>query len=284
MTIPAPGRLTAPVSVIIPCFRCAATIGRAVESIMLQSTLPREIILIDDASGDDTLAALHRLRARLGEGFVKIIAQPVNCGAAAARNVGWDAAHAKFVAFLDADDAWHPKKLEIQLHVMLTHPGTALSGHHAEISSALPDPGPPDGVLVEKISFRQLLLANRFITPSVLIKRDLPFRFRAGQRHMEDHLLWMQIAASGATVLRLNAKLAVTFKPAYGAAGLSKNLWLMEKAECGNYTHLAKSGVISRVSALALCVYSILKFFKRIAVVATRQRVRRAPASSGAPC
>ncbi len=269
-TAPAPDRPTAPVSVVIPCFRCAETIDRAVDSVINQSIMPREILLIDDASSDNTLAALHKLQARLGNSLVKIIALPENRGAAAARNAGWDAACTEFVAFLDADDAWHPKKLELQLHAMSTHPGTALSGHRAGISSALPDPGPPDSIPVERITFRQLLLANRFITPSVLLKRTLPFRFRAGQRHMEDHLLWMQIAASGALVLRLDAKLAVTFKPAYGATGLSSNLWQMEKAECANYLQLAGDGAISYISAFALCVYSALKFLKRIAVVTAR--------------
>ncbi len=267
---PAPDRPTAPVSIVIPCFRCAATINRAVESVACQSVLPAELILVDDASGDDTLLALQHLQNRFQAGWIKVIAQIQNRGAGATRNTGWDAAQSTYVAFLDADDAWHPKKLEIQLHVMSAHPDAALSGHSAVIDSAPPDPHSPDSIPIERITFRQLLFANRFITPSVMLKRALPFRFRAGQRHMEDHLLWMQIAASGALVLRLDAKLAVTFKPAYGAAGLSSNLWLMEKAECGNYMQLAENGVISYVSAFALCVYSALKFLKRIAVVAVR--------------
>lgn len=267
---PAPDRSTAPVSVVIPCFRCAATINRAVASVACQSVLPAELILVDDAGGDDTLLALQHLQDKFQAGWIKIISQGKNGGAAAARNAGWDAARAEFVAFLDADDAWHPKKLEIQLHAMSAYPDAALSGHRAGISSALPDPGPPESIPVERITFRQLLLANRFITPSVLLRRNLPFRFRTGQRHMEDHLLWMQIAASGAIILRLEAKLAVTFKPAYGAAGLSSNLWQMEKAECANYLQLAGDGAISYISAFALCVYSALKFLKRIAVVTTR--------------
>lgn len=267
---PNPDRSIAPVSVVIPCFRCAATIDRAVESVARQSMLPTELILVDDASGDDTLPALRRLQDKFQAGWIKIIPQSTNAGAGAARNAGWDAAQSVYVAFQDADDAWHPKKLEIQLHTMSAHPDAAMSGHRSVIDSTPPDPGSPDSVPAVKITFRQLLLANRFITPSVMLKRDLPFRFRAGQRYMEDHLLWMQIAASGALVLRLDAKLAVTFKPAYGAAGLSSNLWRMEKAECGNYMRLGKSGAISRLAALALCVYSSLKFLKRLAVIAAR--------------
>lgn len=271
----APDRPTAAVSVVIPCFRCATTIDRAVTSVASQSMLPVELILVDDASDDDTLQTLRRLQDRFQVDWIKIIVQSKNSGAGSARNAGWDAARAEYIAFLDADDAWHPKKLEIQLHAMSAHPDAVLSGHRSAISGELPEPASPGKAPIEPITFRQLLFANRFVTPSVMLKRSLPFRFRAGQRHMEDHLLWMQIAGSGAPIMRLNATLTTTFKPAYGAAGLSGNLWLMEKAECGNYMYLAETGAISRLGALALCVYSALKFFKRIAVVAARRM--RAP-------
>lgn len=265
-----PARPFCPVSVVIPCFRCAATIDRAVESVAAQSLLPAELILVDDASNDDTLSALRRLQDRYGAEWVKIINLSENSGAGTARNTGWDAARSDYIAFLDADDAWHPKKLELQLHLMSSHPYAALSGHGAVMDATFPIPPAPENIPVEKITFRQLLFANRFVTPSAMLKRSLPFRFSSGQRYMEDHLLWMQIAASGASVIRLDAKLAVTFKPAYGASGLSGNLWQMEKAECGNYLHLAQAGAITRIFAFALCVYSALKFLKRLLVVAAR--------------
>lgn len=53
----------APVSVVVPCFRCAATIDDAIASVAAQTLRPAEILLVEDGSGDDTLAALHRLAA-----------------------------------------------------------------------------------------------------------------------------------------------------------------------------------------------------------------------------
>ena len=271
MDAQAPDRITGPVSVIIPCFRCSATIARAIESVAGQSVLPAELILVDDASDDQTFSELSRLQSRFQTGWIKIIRQSINSGAGSARNAGWDAAKSEYIAFLDADDTWHPNKLEIQLRFMSAYPDVLLSGHRSAIGSTLPDPGLSERISVEKITFGQLLLANRFVTPSVMLKRIMPFRFRAGQRHMEDHLLWMQIAASGAPILRLDAKLALTYKPAYGASGLSSNLWRMEKAECGNYWYLAETRVISRPGAVFLCLYSALKFIKRIVMVAGRR-------------
>ncbi len=61
----------APVSVIIPCYRCASTIQRAVQSVSNQTQKPVEVILVDDASGDDTLAALHEL-AQQNSDWIKL--------------------------------------------------------------------------------------------------------------------------------------------------------------------------------------------------------------------
>ena len=55
--------VTAPVSVIIPCFRCTKTIARALASVAAQTLRPAEVILVDDASGDGTRAVLHELQA-----------------------------------------------------------------------------------------------------------------------------------------------------------------------------------------------------------------------------
>ena len=81
-------RTTAPVSVVIPCYRCAATIKRAVQSVLAQTVLPAEIILVDDFSDDagQTLGALHemqRLDARLP---IRLISLRQNGGPGTARN------------------------------------------------------------------------------------------------------------------------------------------------------------------------------------------------------
>src|SRR5574340_1082572 len=115
----------APVSVVIPCYCCSETIGRALVSIASQTMLPQEVILVEDASpdGGETLGKLRHLAGEYGETFiVKVIALKENCGAGSARNRGWEAAGQPYIAFLDADDAWHPKKIELQYSWMCEHP------------------------------------------------------------------------------------------------------------------------------------------------------------------
>lgn len=258
----------APVTVVIPCFRCTKTIRRAVISVTNQTRKPVEIVMVDDASPDDTLNVLYELQREFPS-WIKIIPSPKNLGPASARNAGWDVATQPFIAFLDADDAWHPKKIEIQYHYMLKHPRITLSGHGSRL---LYDDSNPlnwklDQASVQNINLSQLLLSNRFITPSIMVRREIPERFDVHQRYMEDHRLWLEIVSSKYLVVRLNVDLAAVYKPMYGASGLSSNLWSMEKAELFNYQYLYENKKISFFHCGFLQSFSLAKFFKRLVVV-----------------
>jgi glycosyltransferase involved in cell wall biosynthesis len=263
-----PGR-PVPVTAVVPCYRCAATVRRAVASIAAQVSRPAQVILVDDCSKDDTLDALRDLQGTFGENWVTVVALNENRGTGSARNAGWNAASGDYVAFLDADDAWHPRKLEIQYAFMRSRPDIALSGHaHARIAEGASLDRPLANSGHRMISLAQLLLSNRFVTPSAMVRRDIAHRFREGARHMEDHLLWLEIASSGLPVARLNEALAFVYKPSFGASGLSANLAGMEKAELGNYRLLKESGAISAAAMWALQGYSLAKFARRLLIAA----------------
>jgi teichuronic acid biosynthesis glycosyltransferase TuaG len=261
----------APVSVVIPCYRCAGTIGRAVGSVVAQTQRPAEVFLVDDGSGDGTLETLRGLAA--AHPWIKVIALPVNRGAADARNAGWAAASQPYVAFLDADDAWHPRKIEIQYGYMKEHPEVALCAHRHEV---LEEPGVPDRpvgeVSAERVSRTSLLMSNNFFAPTMMmLRRDLPQRFLSGRRHVDDHLLWMQIVCSGHGLVRLSARLAYTYKRPFGESGLSGQLWVMQKSELANYWILRRGGAIGFGAAVALSAWSLMKFVRRLALVALRR-------------
>ncbi len=107
------------VSVIIPSYNCAAYLPRAIESVLAQSFRDFEILVVDDGSTDDTASVvapyLHRVR---------YIAQ-ANKGLPGARNTGLRAAQGDTIALLDADDAWLPEKLALQLP-LLEDPGVGI--------------------------------------------------------------------------------------------------------------------------------------------------------------
>ena len=112
-----PAEAWADVSVVVPAYRAAGTIGRALAGVAAQTVRPRQVVVVDDGSDDGTLAATEACRESLGEIDLIALQQP-NRGAGAARNRAVAAATQPLLAFLDADDEWLPEHLEQSLAVM----------------------------------------------------------------------------------------------------------------------------------------------------------------------
>jgi len=111
------------VSVIVPTYNRAALMRRAVASVLGQTFSDLELIVVDDASGDDTA----RLPDIVRDPRLRYLRQTQRGGASAARNAGIAAARGAFVAFLDSDDVWLPDKLERQVPLLAAAPaGVAL--------------------------------------------------------------------------------------------------------------------------------------------------------------
>jgi len=104
------------VSVIIPTFNRWPVVGEAVKSVLDQSYSDFELIVVDDGSTDETQKELAQFRPRL-----RFFAT-ARGGVAAARNFGVSRAAGRYVAFLDSDDCWRSKKLEVQTAFMEGHP------------------------------------------------------------------------------------------------------------------------------------------------------------------
>jgi glycosyltransferase involved in cell wall biosynthesis len=104
------------VSVVIPVYNRVRMLKRAIQSVLSQTIRPREILVIDDGS-DDALAPKIAKMAAL-DPIVRVLRQPVNRGAANARNRGFRAATGRYIALLDSDDCWMPEKLQRQLDAM----------------------------------------------------------------------------------------------------------------------------------------------------------------------
>ncbi len=117
----------ADVSVIIPAYRSAATIGRALSSVAGQTLKPRRVIVVDDGSDDDTAAAAGAFAGRMN-GITLSVVRQQNKGAGAARNRALAETSSEYVAFLDADDEWMPEKIARSMvhlegtgHVLVAH-------------------------------------------------------------------------------------------------------------------------------------------------------------------
>jgi teichuronic acid biosynthesis glycosyltransferase TuaG len=118
----------ADVTVVIPAFESAETIGRALASVAAQTLLPRCVIVVDDGSVDATAAAAEAWRGKMNGIYLLIIRQQ-NAGAGAARNRAVEEANTRYVAFLDADDEWLPEHLGATLRYIDDN-GLTLAAHN----------------------------------------------------------------------------------------------------------------------------------------------------------
>ncbi|HML74100.1 MAG TPA: glycosyltransferase family A protein [Anaerohalosphaeraceae bacterium] len=96
------------ISVVIAAYNAAATIERAVRSVLAQTRRADEILVVDDGSRDDTAQIAGQISKSV------LVVRQANTGSSVARNTGIEAASGDWIAFLDADDEWLPDKLRLQ--------------------------------------------------------------------------------------------------------------------------------------------------------------------------
>lgn len=263
--------MNADISVIIPCYNTIDTIERALESVLCQSLSPKEIIMIDDKSTDNTYTYLCELKNKYN--FYKnieiiVLSQEINKGVGSTRNLGWNYSRCKYIAFLDADDTWIKNKLEFQYQFFLNDKDLILCGHKYIIkvddNSATIEKKIDQFISVSAIS---QLLVNKFATSTVMLKRDIEFRFKDSKRYSEDFLLWSEIVLNNNKAIVLNEVLAIYYKQIYGDAGLSSNMIKMYKGNLDSYKILYQYHYYSWLYYLIFISFSTLKFFRRVLIV-----------------
>ena len=109
-----PGEIA--VSIIMPAYNSEQFIGEAIGSVVQQTFTCWELLIIDDGSTDRTSEIAKSFAAQ--DDRIKYIKLENNCGASTARNTAMDIAGGKYLAFLDSDDTWFPKKLAVQVSFM----------------------------------------------------------------------------------------------------------------------------------------------------------------------
>jgi glycosyltransferase involved in cell wall biosynthesis len=109
------------ISLIIPAYNAARYLGEAIDSALNQTVKPRQIIVVDDCSTDDSVAV-----ARSYGDALQVIVQEINGDVAIARNRGLLEVNQPLIAFLDADDRFVPTKLQRQLEALSNHPDAML--------------------------------------------------------------------------------------------------------------------------------------------------------------
>ena len=129
------------VSIVVPMYNAERYIGECLDSALRQSLPSFEILVVDDGSRDRSAEIVGASARR--DGRVRLLRHPsgANLGVSRTRRLGISAASGEFIAFLDADDAFEPTKLERQLELMRSHPDCVLC--HTGIRSVLNPPDDP---------------------------------------------------------------------------------------------------------------------------------------------
>ena len=211
------------VSVIIPAYRAAAVIGRALKSVAAQTVPPGRVIVVDDGSADGTAEAAKSLSNLFDDGVLKVIEQ-CRRGPGAARNRGLAEAASTYVAFLDADDEWLAEHLERSLaemakgnFVLTAHDFLAVRGEtreHIACARRFRAAADPYSGL-----YRQ-----GFIGASTVVARldaiEAAGRFDETLAAAQDFDLWLALAAApGARFTVFDAPLALYYPSPDGITG-----------------------------------------------------------------
>lgn len=194
------GRKDPSICVVIPAYNSETTIGRALDSVAAQTLRPDRILVVDDASADDT--------ADIAQDYtganIEVVRLEKNLGAAGARNVGVAKAGTDLVAFLDADDEWLPEKLEKQVKLIRSEPNCVFVSCGSNLISPtgkdLGDIYRGQRVTAGAGAWKALLEDNYVTTPSVLVwRRDLEELggFNQSLKIAEDQDMWIRLAERG---------------------------------------------------------------------------------------
>jgi glycosyltransferase involved in cell wall biosynthesis len=247
-----------------------------VRSVDQQTLKPAEIILIDDGSDDETRATLRDIQKSHENSWIKIYGLARNQGPATARNLAWDRANQPYIAFLDADDSWHPRKIEFQYRWMADHPEAILTGHQKMVVRQVPACHlDPLELKLERITATRMLLGNCFATSTVMCRREIEFRFTQGKRYSEDYLLWLSISLAGCKMYRFNFPFAYYHKALFGEGGLSAHLWAMEAGQLDTYRRIHLEKKIGSLCWVLVSGLSLLKFGRRLLIKQVRKKVKK---------
>ena len=196
------------ISCIIPCHNCQDYISKTVESLINQTIKPLEIILVNDASTDNTLDILKQMEVQYSN-MVKVVNLETNKGPSYARNFGVENSKGEYILFLDSDDVAEPVLIEKYLsrldelnnsgeddYILCFSAYIQIDENDEEISDIV------RGIQVEPEEILGYQLTRNYIisTSGVLIKKDYFLKtggFNEEIRYSEDWDLWLRLAQYG---------------------------------------------------------------------------------------
>lgn len=217
------------ITAVIPAYNAAEFLSATIQSVIDQSFINWELLVVDDGSTDDTADVVRQFCAQ--DARIKLISKE-NGGVSSARNRGAQEATAELVAFLDADDRWLPDKLAVHVDYVTSHPDSGVSFGRVELIEA---DGATTGKLTNNISQQlspeDFFYTNPTVTTSNMVIRKAIFLemdgFDKTMQYNEDVDLLLRIALQGSVTIDAIDQVLVQYR--LHTSGLSSTLLKMEE-------------------------------------------------------
>ncbi len=185
------------ISIVIPTHNRQNLLLETLHYVLRQYEVELEILVVDDGSTDLMAEAI----LELADSRIRVLRNETARGVSAARNQGIDEAQGEWVAFLDDDDLWAPRKLTLQLtaardlRLEWAYGGAVAINHRREIIAGSAPPSPEEAM--QQLPYRNIIPAG---ASNVMVKKCLLARvgrFDTTLRHMADWDLWIRLARHG---------------------------------------------------------------------------------------
>lgn len=209
------------VTVVTPSWNSEKYIRKTIESVQAQTYQNWEMIIVDDCSTDRTVEIVKSIAEV--DPRIKLLQQNKNSGAGAARTRSMQNATGRYIAYLDADDIWKPKKLEKQVQFMKER-GCGFSCTSYEVIN---DAGKPLNKYVHmlpKVDYVGFLTNNLLQTVGIMVDTDLVdkrYLVMPDIRRRQDAATWLQILKAGYDCYGLDVILA-EYRRASGSLSSNK--------------------------------------------------------------
>lgn len=257
------------VSIVVPVYCAAPYIAETIEMVEKQTYQNWELLLIDDHSPDNSAEIIQGIiEERSGQALpdpggterIRLIRKEKNEGAAKARNTGIELAKGRYIAFLDADDLWHPEKLEKELSFMKQKQAafafTAYEFGDEKARGTGKIVKVPERLTYRKALSRTVIFTSTVIFDTAKISKEL---IRMPAVASEDTATWWKVLRNGYAAYGLNETLAIYRRP---AKSLSSNKFTALKRIWNLYRREEKLSL--PVSAFCFCLWAFRATLRRI--------------------
>ena len=179
------------VSIIMPSYNCDKFISDTIYSVLNQSYKEWELLIVDDKSTDNSVNVITEFIKK--DDRVQLFKQKVNSGAASCRNLAIEKSKGEFIAFLDSDDLWLPKKLEVQINFMMNNDYNFTHTSYFfidEFNNKLSKTYQAK----KKLTYNDMLYSNRIGCLSVVLNQSMIGKiFMPNLRKRQDYGHWLNI-------------------------------------------------------------------------------------------